>query len=80
MASETVDRVARAICRTGCTSGCTDAECYEFTDWIEDARAAIAAVREPTLEILAIGIEAQVASPQPVLIDVWHSMIDAMLQ
>lgn len=47
------------------------------TDWTEVARAALQAIREPSLEMLGHGVDAWNAGGD--LVDVWSAMIDAIL-
>jgi hypothetical protein len=74
--SEMVERVAKAICRTTYVAtkwdDCTDAVKAVF---IEAARAAIEAMRLPTLAMLETGY-LYTGAPD----DMWTSMIDEALK
>jgi hypothetical protein len=83
--SEMVDRVARAICKNECAFRCGGAEdCQQYDDWIGEARAAIAAMREPTEKMHVAGHDVR-SDPQngmPTYCgvdEIWTAMIDAAL-
>lgn len=78
--SEMVERVARALyaVNTGGAASWED-EAPEFQQWVcEQARAAIAAMREPTEAMVEEGASEIRAAGGPEF--VWRAMIDAALK
>ena len=74
--SEMIERVARAIWKKA-------DEQYLGTEKMEDcdaiARAAIEAMREPTMEMIAAGAHGSGEDSDRVAIGAWKEMIDAAL-
>ena len=84
--NEMVERVARAIVREQAAqrgSGATEDCCLDPGE-LDVARAAIAAMREPTAGMNQDGIDAYnlaiETSPRDAMPDAWHAMIDAALE
>jgi hypothetical protein len=69
-----VERVARALCR--------ESEIYPEDQWerlADWARAALEAMREPTIDMTEAGYEAYRKADQPALSTSYKAMIDAAL-
>lgn len=77
MSDETmVERVARAIGKT------YSRQAQTFDGWLPHARAAIAAMREPTEGMIKAARDPRTANGSPVskgVHDTWQAMIDAAL-
>jgi hypothetical protein len=71
--SEMVERVARAI-----EDECAGCDPRNFSAFTNAARAAIAALREPTEAMVMAGKDAPFCPDIPT--DVWYAMIDATLK
>ena len=80
-----VERVARAICLahaidSGYSRGCAEASVdVEWKAWVVEARAAIAAMREPTEEMVDAGWQTSDDVVWMALKEAWPAMIDAAL-
>lgn len=77
--SEVVERVARAICRAGICGPKDHLDEQEDRNWRKfelEARAAIAAMREPTLKMELAAPVNEYAEAR----ECWQAMIDAALK
>lgn len=85
---EMVERVAKRMCRRFNTDGILpsgtsdnlsrwvdDQVEAEWQDWVDDARAAIAEMREPTEAMYVAGGMVEGEAP-----DIWQAMIDEALK
>ena len=84
---EMVERVARALCRADGNPGKPETEIdIIWHAWINPARAAIAAMREPTEAVKDAGYAAMLITlndkfpPKPAALYVFRQMIDAALE
>lgn len=82
--SEMVEMVARAICRTRFYEGGTDKVDRlvdeVWTQNVPQARAAIAAMREPTKDMATAGAFASGEDSASVATGAWYGMIDEALK
>lgn len=86
MPNEMIERVAKAI--DVVIYGPAESNDETWKQWVEEAKAAIAAMREPTEEMSTVGALTQNGDPQPIqnYITVgeakamYRSMIDAALK
>lgn len=80
-----VEKVARALCRqvSSLESECNCEDCHGWPEWKRHARAAIEAMREPTLEMNTAGFNEwliwQDQGPCSASYPVYQAMIDAAL-
>ena len=90
--SEMVERVARAICRSNCSPRMSrdHIECQvenAWDMWIPEARAAIEAMREPTIKMASQGLKEWQCATDTGDLDtdahdmelIWKAMIQASL-
>jgi hypothetical protein len=72
--SEMIERVARVL------HARDDYDGYTWHDYIPDARAAIAAMREPTDRMVHVGTMANLRQDGFFMGGIWKNMIDAALE
>lgn len=73
--SEMIERVARAICET--TSGTGDDHQWEM--FVDEARAAIEAMREPTPQMVDSGMACEAGTFEEDIQRIFKTMIDTAL-